>query len=80
MPVAATSRKLSASVGQNWSMITPWGMYMNPNRTGGLYACFSLASAQPMASNRGKARVVPTPFRQTRRSIVVFLLMVGSVR
>ena len=30
------ARKLSGEVGQNWSMITPCGMYMKPRRTGGL--------------------------------------------
>jgi hypothetical protein len=29
-------RKLSGEEGQNWSIMTPWGMYMNPSRTGGL--------------------------------------------
>ncbi len=29
-------RKVSGDSGQNWSMITPCGMYMKPRRTGGL--------------------------------------------
>src|ERR1700755_1687152 len=49
-------------------MITPCGMYMNPSRTGGLYA--SPRAVKPMTSNRGKASEAPSPLRQVRRSIV----------
>src|SRR4051812_45329708 len=56
-------------------MMTPWGMYMNPRRTGGLAAFFFSGSAQPMVSNRGSARATPIPFRYVRRSMTNLLLM-----
>src|SRR5215475_12591568 len=61
-------RKLAASAGQNWLMITPCGIYMNPSRTGGLYVL--PWAAEPMTSNRGKPSEAPSPFRQVRRSII----------
>src|SRR5712672_3283257 len=48
-------------------MMTPWGIYMKPMRTGGLTALRFPASAQPMVSKNGSARVAPIPFRQVRR-------------
>ena len=39
-------------VGQNWSMITPCGMYMKPRRTGGLYGLGLPGSAHPMDSKK----------------------------
>src|SRR4051812_48226930 len=59
-------RKVSGDLGQNWSMTTPCGMYMNPSRTGGL-AGFVPASAQPMQSNSGRASEAPRPLRHVRR-------------
>src|SRR5262245_29244178 len=50
-------------------MMTPWGMYMKPRRTGGLTRFCWPDSAQPMASKNGSARVAPRPFRQVRRSM-----------
>ena len=66
-------RKLAASAGQNWSMITPCGIYMNPSRTGGLYVL--PWAVEPMTSNRGKASEAPSPFRQVRRSIITPFIM-----
>ena len=51
-------------------MITPWGIYMNPRRTGGLYALPLGVSAQPRESISGRASETPNPFRQARRSIL----------
>src|SRR5687767_11741293 len=74
-------RKLSGVVGQNWSMITPCGMYMKPRRTGGLYAVLPLrTSAQPMVSNSGRARLAPRPLKQVRRLIRDLLLMAWLMR
>src|SRR5881394_807970 len=60
-------RKLSASAGQNSSMMTPCGMYMNPRRTGGLLGFPD--SAQPIDPKSGSASVAPIPFRHVRRLI-----------
>src|SRR5688572_29868134 len=62
-------RKLSGLVGQNWSMMTPWGMYMKPMRTGGLAALPFPDSAHPMDSNHGRASEAPMPLRHVRRSM-----------
>src|SRR3954449_4630842 len=56
-------------------MITPWGIYMKPSRTGGLYSLPSLVSSEPMTSNRGRASAAPMPCRQARRSIRTLLIM-----
>src|SRR5687767_980552 len=56
-------------------MITPWGIYMNPSRTGGLYDLPSGVCAEPMASKRGRASAAPIPCRQVRRSIGMLLIM-----
>src|SRR5687768_1543918 len=56
-------------------MITPCGIYMNPNRTGGLYDLRPVVSAQPMTSKRGRASAAPIPCRQVRRSISTFLII-----
>src|SRR3954452_5818847 len=56
-------------------MITPWGMYMNPRRTGGLYALSFAVSAHPIDSMRGRASETPSPFRQVRRSILELLVI-----
>src|SRR5438128_1053869 len=55
-------------------MITPWGMYMNPSRTG-VYAFPSIVSAEPMTSKRGRASAAPRPCRQARRSNSTLLIM-----
>jgi hypothetical protein len=60
-------------------MITPWGMYMNPRRTGGLYALPFGVSAQPIDSMRGRERETPKPFRQVRRFIFALLLIGGPL-
>ncbi len=62
-------RKLSGDSGQNWSMITPCGMYMKPRRTGGFAG--SAPAAQPRESRNGSARETPTPLRKVRRSTEV---------
>src|SRR6187401_1165960 len=56
-------------------MITPWGIYMNPSRTGGLYALPWAVSSEPMTSIRGSASAAPNPFRQARRSISTLLII-----
>src|SRR4030095_7038056 len=48
-------------------MMTPWGIYMKPRRTGGFTAALLPASAQPMVSKSGSARVAPSPLMQARR-------------
>src|SRR6266550_3411511 len=59
-------------------MMTPWGMYMNPRRTGGLLSFPLPGSAQPMDSKRGSASEAPIPFRQVRRLIRKLLFMGGG--
>ncbi len=59
-------RNSSWVLGQNWSMMTPWGMYMNARRTGGLVE--GVPAAQARESRNGSARETPTPFRKVRRS------------
>src|SRR6185436_4883397 len=49
--------------------MTPWGMNIQPSRTGGFGA---FASAQPMVSRRGRARAAPAPRRRVRRLIRLF--------
>jgi hypothetical protein len=61
-------RKDSGLSGQNCFMMTPWGMYMKPRRTGGLAAAVGRESAQPMDSRSGREREAPRPLRQVRRS------------
>src|SRR5262245_14211702 len=56
-------------------MITPWGIYMKPSRTGGLYVWPPIVSAEPMTSNRGRARAAPIPCRQVRRSNTALLII-----
>src|SRR5687767_11922907 len=56
-------------------MITPWGMNMNPSRTGGLYVLPWAFSTRPMTSKRGNASEAPSPFRQVRRSITMLLII-----
>src|SRR5258708_4834943 len=56
-------------------MITPWGMYMNPRRTGGLSAFALPSSAQLVDSKRGRASEAPITFRQWRRLIRKLLLI-----
>ena len=58
----------SGDFGQNWSMITPWGMYMKPRRTGGLATLPAARAALPRESRKGRARVTPAPLRKLRRS------------
>src|SRR5438045_2897924 len=50
-------------------MMTPWGIYMNPRRTGGLLGFCLPGSAQPMVSKRGSASEAPIPLRHVRRLI-----------
>src|SRR5689334_1861318 len=57
-------------------MITPWGMYMNPSRTGGLYVLPSFGSAA-IVSNSGRAKEAPIPCRHVRRFIIPFLVIGG---
>src|ERR1043166_701832 len=68
-------RKLSGLFGQNWSMMTPCGMYMKARRTGGLFGFPGPAAAQLMDSKRGSASEAPIPFRQVRRFIKKLLRM-----
>src|SRR5262245_3931396 len=60
------STYVAGSAGQNRSMITPCGMYMNARRTGGLPV---RPSAQPIVSSRGSASAAPAPRSRVRRSI-----------
>ena len=60
-------------MGQNWSMMTPCGMYMNANRTGGLAAF--VPAAQLSESINGNARETPVPFRKVRRLTKVLFSM-----
>src|SRR3954454_11310760 len=68
-------KKVAGSVGQNRSMITPCGMYMNPSRTGGLCAIPLGPSAQPIVSMSGNPSATPRPRRQARRLIRTLLRM-----
>src|SRR5687768_7128282 len=68
-------RKLSGLFGQNSSMITPCGMYINPRRTGGLKDFALPTSVQPTDSRKGSASVAPIPFRTVRRFIRKLFLM-----
>src|SRR5438067_1766120 len=56
-------------------MITPWGIYMNPRRTGGLLSFAWPGSAQPMDSKNGSASETPMPFKQVRRLISILFFM-----
>src|SRR3954464_8286454 len=56
-------------------MITPWGMYMNPMRTGGLLSFARPVAAQPMDSKKGSASETPMPFKQVRRLISILFFM-----
>src|SRR5580765_5513936 len=69
-------RKLSGLLGQNCSMMTPWGIYMNPRRTGGLLGLPLPGSPQPMVSKKGSASEAPIPFRHVRR-LIRKLLFIG---
>jgi hypothetical protein len=58
-------------------MMTPWGMYMNAIRTGGL----EIAWVDARESMKGRASESPAPFSQARRSSwkqSLTGLMVGS--
>src|SRR3954447_3327723 len=68
-------KKGAGSGGQNRSMITPCGMYMNPSRTGGLYAVPLGPSAKPIVSRSGNPSATPRPRRQVRRLIKALLRM-----
>jgi hypothetical protein len=78
-------RKLPADSGQNWSMMTPCGMYMNPTRTGGRAKSAPWPTAWPKESMNGSARESPAPFSQVRRStglclLVAFMLLLMVLR
>src|SRR5690242_15117388 len=48
-------------------MITPWGMYMKPRRTGG-FSALAPDAAPPIDSRSGSDSAAPRPLRQVRRS------------
>ena len=68
----------AGSFGQNRSGITPCGMYMKPNRTGGFdFGACLWSSAHPMVSSSGSPSATPSPRRQVRRLIKVSWRMCG---